>query len=61
MKQLVSALGKHLSASMYSQKFSEQEDSQGGGITKIVIDSVDWKVDWPGVLPITMSFCSGTV
>lgn len=39
VKQSVSPLGKHLSASMYSQKFSEQEDSQGGGIRKREIDA----------------------
>ena len=50
---------------MYSQKFSEQEDSQGGGITKKkkkkkkkkkVIDSADWKAYWAGVLPITIHY-----
>lgn len=47
---------------MYSQKFSEQEGSQGGGITKRKRkkerDAVDWKADCLGLPPMTMSLRS---
>lgn len=38
---------------MYSQKFSEQEDSQSSRILEREIDALDQKADWPGVQPVT--------